>query len=52
METRKNLTYIVFVTYNLNNGCIYIGTHYTDPTEFDFYIGDGIYTNNPETYEI
>ena len=51
METRKNLTYIVFITYNLNNGYIYIGTHYTDPTEFDFYIGDGIYINNPETYE-
>ena len=49
METRKNLTYIVFTTVNTVNDYIYIGTHSSE--NFKYYLGDGIYSNDPETYE-
>lgn len=48
----NNLKYIVYCTTNLINNKIYIGVHQTaNPNIFDNYIGNGIYINNPSTYE-
>ena len=46
------MKYIVYKTTNLINNYIYIGVHKTkNPQVFDNYIGNGIYINNPTTYE-
>ena len=49
------MKYIVFLTRSLQsqiNGInrIYIGIHYTNPSVFDGYLGDGIYINKASTY--
>ncbi len=46
------MKYILYKTTNLINNFIYIGVHKTEtPYEFDKYLGNGIYTNRPNTYE-
>lgn len=47
------MKYIVYKTTNLLNGHFYIGVHKTkDPDIFDGYIGNGIYINQPSTYQL
>ena len=47
------MKYIVYLTTNLINQKIYIGVHKTEnPNKFDGYLGDGVYTNSPKTYNI
>lgn len=38
------LKYIVYITINLCNGKFYIGVHKTNPTVFDGYIGNNVYS--------
>lgn len=46
------MKYIVYKTTNLINSYIYIGVHKTvDPEIWDFYLGNGIYTNDSHSYE-
>ncbi len=46
------MKYIVYETTNLVNNKIYIGIHHTsDPYKFDGYLGCGVYTMWPYTYE-
>lgn len=48
----NNHKFIVYCTTNLINNKIYIGVHETkDPNVFDNYIGNGIYINQPSTYQ-
>lgn len=48
---RNEVYWIVYQTTNLINNKIYIGVHKTkNPFEFDGYLGNGIYVNNPNTY--
>ena len=50
-ETRNKIYWIVYQTTNLVNNKIYIGVHKTtNPFEFDGYLGNGIYINQPNTY--
>lgn len=50
-ESRNKTYWIVYQTTNLVNNKIYIGVHKTkDPFEFDGYLGNGIYINQPNTY--
>lgn len=51
METKTNFQYIIFITLNLVNNDYYYGLHYTDVNKYDFFIGSGIYTNDPYTYQ-
>lgn len=45
------MNYIVYKTTNLVNGKIYIGVHGTvNPEKFDGYLGCGVYTTKPSTY--
>lgn len=46
------MKYIVYKTTNLINSYIYIGVHKTvDPDIWDYYLGNGIDTRFPNTYE-
>lgn len=47
----NSIKYIVYCTTNTINKKIYIGVHKTNPEIFDNYIGCGVYTNRPSTYE-
>ena len=48
----NNLKYIVYLTTNLVNNKIYIGVHQTEnPEVFDGYLGCGVWSNRPSTYE-
>lgn len=48
----NSFKYIVYCTTCTVNKKIYIGVHKTlNPDEFDFYIGNGCYSNQPSTYE-
>ncbi len=50
-ESRNKMYWIVYQTVNLVNNKIYIGVHKTkNPNEFDGYLGNGIYVNQPNTY--
>ena len=55
MEMGNNLTtkmyHIVYMTINKVNKKIYIGVHSTDKTEFDGYLGCGVYVNSPKSYK-
>lgn len=51
METNNNFKWIVFKTTNTVNKKYYIGVHYTDITEFDGYLGSGIWIDDPYTYQ-
>lgn len=42
--------YIVYCTTNLVNKKIYIGVHQTNTLEFDSYLGCGVYSTQPSTY--
>ena len=42
--------FIVYLTVNTQNNKIYIGVHKTNPNIFDYYYGNGIYSNMPSTY--
>ena len=45
------MKYIVYLTKNIINSHIYIGVHKTeDPLIWDFYLGDGCYSNKPSSY--
>lgn len=45
------LKYIVYCTTCLVNNKIYIGVHKTNLEFFDGYLGNGVYLNQPSTYE-
>ena len=47
----NSIKYIVYCTQCEINNKIYIGVHKTNPSYFDGYIGNGVYTNRPNTYE-
>jgi hypothetical protein len=43
--------YIVYLTINKVNNFIYVGVHKTeDPNKFDTYLGCGVYSNSPKSY--
>ena len=45
------MKYIVFLTVNLKNNKVYIGTHGTgNPDIFDGYLGSGVFTSQPSTF--
>ena len=45
------MKYIVYLTTNLINNKIYVGVHKTeDPNRFDTYLGCGVYSNSPKSY--
>lgn len=45
------MKYIVYLTKNIVNQKIYIGVHgTTDPMGWDYYLGDGSYSNKPSSY--
>lgn len=47
----ENGKYIIYLTINTINKNIYVGYHYTiNPDGFDNYIGCGVITNHPSTY--
>ena len=46
-----NLKYIVYLTTNKVNKKIYVGVHETeDPYGWDYYLGDGAFSNKPSSY--
>ena len=46
-----NLKYIVYLTTNTVNNKIYVGVHETeDPYGWDYYLGDGAFSNKPSSY--
>ena len=46
-----NLKYIVYLTTNMVNNKIYVGVHETeDPYGWDYYLGDGAFSNKPSSY--
>jgi hypothetical protein len=46
------MKYIVYLTINTENNKIYIGVHSTEnPKIFDGYLGNGVYSNSPKTYQ-
>lgn len=55
MEMEENLKqsikYIVYLTINKINKKIYVGVHKTINNQWDYYIGNGVFTNRPETYK-
>jgi hypothetical protein len=45
------MKYIVYLTTNIINNYIYVGVHKTDSIDkFDGYLGCGVYTNSPKSY--
>lgn len=46
----KKIFHIVYETINTINNKIYIGVHQTATLEFDGYLANGIYINQPKTY--
>lgn len=55
-ETEKILSnkmkYLVYLTYCIASKKYYVGVHMTkDPNIWDFYLGNGIYTNRPASYK-
>lgn len=46
----SSVKYIVYCTTCTVNKFIYVGVHKTNPEYFDGYIGCGIYSNNPSSY--
>ena len=45
------MKYIVYLTINKVNSFIYVGIHKTEnPEVFDTYLGCGVYTNSPKSY--
>ena len=45
------MVYIIYITTNIINKKIYVGIHQTkNPYIFDQYLGDGVYSNSPKTY--
>ncbi len=45
------MKYIVYLTTNLINSKIYVGVHKTEtPYKFDTYLGNGVYSNSPKSY--
>lgn len=45
------MKYIVYLTTNIVNNKIYIGVHETeDPEVWDYYLGCGVFSNKPKTY--
>lgn len=50
MEMENNCKTIVYLTTNIKNKKIYIGVHdTTNPTKWDFYLGNGVYANRPSS---
>lgn len=47
----KNIKFIVYLTVNIANKKIYIGVHKTDVNDFDGYLGCGVVTTQPNTYQ-
>lgn len=47
---KNNLKYIVYCTMCIINKKIYVGVHQTNPEYYDYYIGNGCYSNRPSTY--
>ena len=46
------MKYIVYCTINNTNNYLYVGVHQTeDPNKYDYYLGNGVYTNNADTYK-
>lgn len=44
------MIYIVYCTTNIVNKKIYIGVHKCENNKFDGYLGNGVYENEPHTY--
>lgn len=55
MEMEENLIqsikYIVYLTINIVNKKIYVGVHKTINNKWDYYLGNGVYANRPDTYK-
>ena len=52
MEKETNWKYIVYCTTNIITNKIYIGVHKTqNPLRFDGYLGCGVLSTQPNTYE-
>jgi hypothetical protein len=54
-ETEKILSkmkYLVYLTYCITSKKIYVGVHMSEtPNESDYYLGNGVYTNRPASYQ-
>lgn len=50
MIEMEKIFYIVYQTVNTTNHKVYIGVHQTASLEFDGYLGNGIWINQPSTY--
>lgn len=55
MEMEENLEqsikYIVYLTINKVNKKIYVGVHKTINNQWDYYLGNGVFANKPDTYK-
>ena len=48
---KQSIKYIVYLTINKINKKIYVGVHKTINNQWDYYIGNGVFTNRPDTYK-
>ncbi len=51
MKSNSKIKWIVYCTTCTVNKKIYIGVHKTNPEIYDYYLGEGSYSNRPSTYQ-